>query len=356
VSPPLLLLPGEMVSAGLKVSHLGRSLQEMKPHLSKLARQYGVNVCGEGGEYETLTLDCPLFSHSIVIEEKEVVEVTACELAPVAHLQLKRLRLQPKSPRTAQTFLPPPLLPHSQVSPYEASANSVATVSDSVRGEEWRVWRWAGFDGRGEDVSQQTSHVLTELSSMNPFAPSLPSCTKSPLHTGWLEECGATSRDVALSHLFLSSMEDFPLVNSLYQPFFPSSPPARVCVQVSLPLGALLRLETLIYQPERGEEGDTGRGLVEMHVQSVSGWAPANIGPYSQAVRGGVVVLLAGQIGLDPVSMTLVPSPRQPSLALHHVTSVLEANHAHLTSALCGVCYYTTEEAGWAARMTWTEV
>lgn len=24
-------------------------------------RLYGSNVCGEGGEYETLTLDCPLF-------------------------------------------------------------------------------------------------------------------------------------------------------------------------------------------------------------------------------------------------------------------------------------------------------
>ena len=24
-------------------------------------RSYGINVCGEGGEYETLTLDCPLF-------------------------------------------------------------------------------------------------------------------------------------------------------------------------------------------------------------------------------------------------------------------------------------------------------
>lgn len=26
-----------------------------------LGRLYGINVCGEGGEYETLTLDCPLF-------------------------------------------------------------------------------------------------------------------------------------------------------------------------------------------------------------------------------------------------------------------------------------------------------
>lgn len=29
-----------------------------------LGRLYGINVCGEGGEYETLTLDCPLFTVS----------------------------------------------------------------------------------------------------------------------------------------------------------------------------------------------------------------------------------------------------------------------------------------------------
>ena len=36
-------------------------IKEMKPHLLELNTKYGVNVCGEGGEYETLTLDCPLF-------------------------------------------------------------------------------------------------------------------------------------------------------------------------------------------------------------------------------------------------------------------------------------------------------
>jgi reactive intermediate/imine deaminase len=33
--------------------------------------------------------------------------------------------------------------------------------------------------------------------------------------------------------------------------------------------------------------------------------APAAIGPYSQAVRAGDTVYMSGQIGLDPVSMTL---------------------------------------------------
>jgi reactive intermediate/imine deaminase len=35
--------------------------------------------------------------------------------------------------------------------------------------------------------------------------------------------------------------------------------------------------------------------------------APKAIGPYSQAVRCGATVYLAGQIGLDPASMALVP-------------------------------------------------
>jgi diphthamide synthase (EF-2-diphthine--ammonia ligase) len=29
--------------------------------------EYGCHPCGEGGEYETLTLDCPLFRYRIVL-------------------------------------------------------------------------------------------------------------------------------------------------------------------------------------------------------------------------------------------------------------------------------------------------
>lgn len=43
-----------------------------------------------------------------------------------------------------------------------------------------------------------------------------------------------------------------------------------------------------------------------LHVQSISAWAPACIGPYAQAACGGRVLYLAGQIGLDPASMQLV--------------------------------------------------
>ena len=33
----------------------------MEPTLLELQEKYGANVCGEGGEFETYTLDSPLF-------------------------------------------------------------------------------------------------------------------------------------------------------------------------------------------------------------------------------------------------------------------------------------------------------
>jgi diphthine-ammonia ligase len=51
----------KVCSIGLKERHLGMSLKNIKDELIDLNIKYGVHVCGEGGEYETLTLDCPAF-------------------------------------------------------------------------------------------------------------------------------------------------------------------------------------------------------------------------------------------------------------------------------------------------------
>ena len=52
---------------GLGKQHLGKSLEEMRPLLRDLSDKYGVHCCGEGGEFESLTLDCPLFKQRIVM-------------------------------------------------------------------------------------------------------------------------------------------------------------------------------------------------------------------------------------------------------------------------------------------------
>ncbi|VDP10620.1 unnamed protein product [Heligmosomoides polygyrus] len=62
----------KVAAVGLNRNHLGRTLSEMSPLLSKLHAQYGVHPCGEGGEYETFVLDCPLFRRAIHVDESEV--------------------------------------------------------------------------------------------------------------------------------------------------------------------------------------------------------------------------------------------------------------------------------------------
>lgn len=57
----------QVAALGLTPSHLGVSITDMKAHLFFMKQKYGINVCGEGGEYETFTLDCPLFKKRIVV-------------------------------------------------------------------------------------------------------------------------------------------------------------------------------------------------------------------------------------------------------------------------------------------------
>lgn len=58
----------KVAALGLEPSrHLGRSLRLLEAHLESMNEKYGLNICGEGGEYETLTLDCPLYKSRIIM-------------------------------------------------------------------------------------------------------------------------------------------------------------------------------------------------------------------------------------------------------------------------------------------------
>lgn len=60
-------------------------------------RLYGCNVCGEGGEYETVVLDCPLFTRArIVLQEWQSVLHSPDSVAPVAVLHPTRFSLERK--------------------------------------------------------------------------------------------------------------------------------------------------------------------------------------------------------------------------------------------------------------------
>lgn len=58
-----------VAAAGLDASVLGwRIDQETLQHLRAVREEHGIHLAGEGGEYETLVCDAPLFEQSIVID------------------------------------------------------------------------------------------------------------------------------------------------------------------------------------------------------------------------------------------------------------------------------------------------
>ena len=100
---------------GLEPKHLAKSIGEMLPILEELNTKYGINVCGEGGEYETITLDCPLFKKKIILlvfdiksnhnlikifnsrDEYQIVTHSDDAIATVAYLRPIRMHLEDKS-------------------------------------------------------------------------------------------------------------------------------------------------------------------------------------------------------------------------------------------------------------------
>jgi len=61
-----------------------------------------------------------------------------------------------------------------------------------------------------------------------------------------LEAAGASLADVVKTTVFLTSMEDFAVMNRVYAEFFPDPPPARTTVAVQgLPAGARVEIDAL---------------------------------------------------------------------------------------------------------------
>ncbi|KAG8949307.1 hypothetical protein FRC04_008909 [Tulasnella sp. 424] len=230
----------EAVSVGAILS----SYQRMQPTLQKLNSLYGAHICGEGGEYETLTLDCPLFKSSIVLLETEPVVQDESNAGMVAYLRIKQARLEAKEPTNGHVVVPPTL------------DDRYVRISDSV--------------------AQKTGMVIMD------------------------------------------------------------------CIAYA--------------------EG-TPHDRQALHVQGISYWAAANIGPYSQAVAVGGELFVSGQIGLIPAQMQL-PSPpnlgMESALAFQHldrITTLTKANSGRDWSPIAQSAIIWTESAEHfdGARAAWAK-
>ncbi len=89
-----------IAAEGFDKNWLGRVITQKEVEmLLKLKVKYGININGEGGEYESLVLDCPLFTKELVLDKVEIVEEqknTAYLVIHHASLREKLLLLKSK--------------------------------------------------------------------------------------------------------------------------------------------------------------------------------------------------------------------------------------------------------------------
>jgi len=158
-----------------------------------------------------------------------------------------------------------------------------------------------------------------------------------------LQEKGMNLRDLVAVVMYVGSMSDYAKYNSVYIKFFSSQPPVRICVEAPLPIDTPLLIDALAYQSLAENEVHNTRQC--MHVQGISHWAPANIGPYSQAIWVGDILYVAGQIGLVPGSMKLMEggARMECKLALRHINRIVKAidSKMELRDVVQGICYVT---------------
>lgn len=342
--------------------HLGKTLDQMEPYLKQISQEYGVHVCGEGGEYETFTLDCPLFRKRIVVDSSDVVIHSADAFAPVGYLRLLKLHLEDKAHHLPSSRALGVLQPCSSCVIQEASTENgdykeiskpqvtwdltASNSSDTVKLDHWSVktkkgYQWISgpsipMEGKSiNDATRQTFSLLQVELEMKDY----------------------TLSDIVLLHLYIKDISDFGIINSVYQSYFNLNPPARVCVEAPLPDGISLQVDCLVHKSESTLQDITQGQKEVMHVQSISHWAPANIGPYSQSVKIGDEIFCAGQIGLVPCTMQLIKGGVRPeaALSLNHVQKILQATKSgtKLSNILLANCYVTGKKYIAAVQKFW---
>ncbi|KAG1925481.1 diphthine--ammonia ligase [Pimephales promelas] len=219
--------------------HLGKSLAEMEPYLHELSEKYGVHICGEGGEYETFTVDCPLFKKKIVIDSAETVIHSADAFAPVGFLRLTHMHTEDKTEGLGA-------LPLSRC----PCQNTIDKMTEELEYADKSPDVQRGCPSNAERGCQPEQGRLPSHSSRSPAGFQWISGLTAPpsehahvqgqsrhiftLLQRRLQERGWRMEHVLLVHLYVRDMENFSLINSLYRSFFTLDPPARYITGPSL--------------------------------------------------------------------------------------------------------------------------
>ncbi|KAJ3215016.1 ATP binding domain 4 [Dinochytrium kinnereticum] len=342
----------KVAGAGFKKAHLGKSLEEMHPILISLNQKFGSHICGEGGEFETLTLDMPLFVKRIVLDEVEAVTISDDPFAAVAYLRIKSAHLEEKD----------------SISIPETYWESLRLSARTPEGAPLQMLnRASDIDGSGRISAVETNALLEKNHVENNYPSSYSVGWKPP----FLSIFGVTKEDNPLllkgndskeiedeTKAVLEVIQDMSLftrLNEIYGSHFKLNPATRVTVELPLREGCQIQVDCVacLDIPDFPRES--------MHVQSISYWAPANIGPYSQAIKVADHVYVAGQIGLIPNTMELAPADpalpdNQYAVSLANLNAIAVTQNCSFDDAALCVCYVSRRTLLNTAYSYWTAV
>ncbi|OJD12682.1 hypothetical protein AJ78_06768 [Emergomyces pasteurianus Ep9510] len=288
-------------------------------------------VLGEGGEYETIALDGPrvLWKAKIVVGR---IERRIGEWG-VAAVRIKEARCERKEVCGGDGGLGLVRVPQLFDAGFKGALDEILLrprEDEDSREDEFQKYPLRGtYESWNVGESQAKGDTLWTISNLSapevgPGAGNQMKAIVQKIQNTFLSSAAmaadaANSRtpaDIVFATVLLRSMDDFQLINPIYASLFTKpNPPARVTLACgdNMPPGVDILASIVIDMLPR----ECRLGL---HVQSRSYWAPANIGPYSQAQsiplhadakidRDGGLIYIAGQIPLDPASMELY-SPR----------------------------------------------
>ncbi|XP_075783129.1 diphthine--ammonia ligase isoform X3 [Pelodiscus sinensis] len=312
--------------------HLGKTLDQMEPYLLELSKKYEVHVCGEGGEYETFTLDCPLFKKKIVVDSSKVVVHSADAFAPVAYLRFLQLHLEDKVESSDKFMI------SSCCCKVNCAEDSIQSASEEDGPKKSPPIIWKSLEHNSLQYSKPLENSGKSLSgyqwvsgiaarflqleerSIQEAAQEAFSSLQANMNTKGLE-----LKDIILVHLYMKNMKDFAVINSAYMTIFDLCPPARVCVEAPLVDGVLFSMDCLAHKCDVTVGDVRSYQKQIMHVQSISHWAPANIGPYSQSIKAEDPEMysdLAAVYGM--LTVVVVPCLPKDALIEWHVIAAVD--------------------------------
>ncbi|KAI9658860.1 MAG: hypothetical protein M1831_003886 [Alyxoria varia] len=374
----------KMSTGGLPSTHLMSSITSPAT-ITSLTREmswFGPlevgTLLGEGGEFETLCLDGPGFVKRIEVPQGGWGTVRG--EGDVGWVRIERARLVEKAEDSEQSDggnrgavrVPIPGMWDPRFDMVVRSLSNHTDVEECrIREPNHNLHSNKDLCCTHQPPEYQLEFSLirtpSTLSISNLTAPSSTTTTNSTSAqttnilqtlTAQLQAHSIPRSSITSTLVLLRRMSDFAGVNTVYSTYFSGfpNPPARVTVAVGdlLPEGVDVSLSIVAHhqfarpdakvsstENEEVDDKTPGNQTAEaeaeaqvqqdrkaLHVQSRSYWAPANIGPYSQAVSvpllvnyiddeetGGVVrdessekrmVHMAGQISLVPSTMDLL--------------------------------------------------